>query len=460
VKWTESNNIKTTDISSVKFVNAGAKDWRLQTVSTAKDAGKDMRSYGVTKDLDETARPQGGALDIGAYELKTTGTTNKAPVANAGADKTVTLPATTTSITGSGADSDGTIASYAWAKVAGGTVTLANATSATLNLSALVAGSYTFRLTVKDNAGASATDDVIVTVKAAGTTANRAPVANAGADKTITLPANALNIAGGATDSDGIVMYWEWTRVSGGTATLTDAGKSTLKLSGLTAGTYIFRLKVTDNLGAVATDDVTVTVKAAAAPAVNAIPTVSAGADKTIKLPTNALNIAGSATDSDGTVMYWEWTKVSGGAATLADAGKSTLKLTGLAAGTYVFRLKVTDNLGAWKADDVTVTVNAAGTTARAATADNYEAASDSTDIADEAYAPQTSEDDFVIMDKHFPGGHQYAIVVFDANGTRVYAGEWSADRFSEIFTPGQLYIYHVIQDGVKIDMGKVAVGR
>ena len=462
VKWTESNNIKTTDISSVKFVNSAAKDWHLQTASTAKDAGKDMRSYGVTKDLDDTARPQGAALDLGAYEVKASGS-NAAPVAKAGADKTITLPTSTTTLTGSGTDADGTVASYAWAKVAGGTVTLANATSATLNLSALLAGTYTFRLTVKDNAGASATDDVIVTVKAAGATANKAPVANAGADKTITLPTNALNIAGGATDSDGIVMYWEWTKVSGGAATLTDVGKSTLKLSGLVAGTYVFRLKVTDNLGAVATDDVTVTVKAAAAaapPAGNAIPTVGAGVDKTIKLPTNSLNIAGSATDSDGTILYWEWTKVSGGAATLADAGKSTLKLTGLAAGTYVFRLKVTDNLGAWKSDDVTVTVNAAGTTARAATADNYEAAADSTDIADESYAPQTSEDEFVIMDKHFPGGHRYAIVVFDANGTRVYAGEWSADRFSEIFKPGQMYIYHVIQDGMKIDMGKVAVGR
>jgi hypothetical protein len=172
------------------------------------------------------------------------------------------------------------------------------------------------------------------------------------------------------------------------------------------------------------------------------------------------VNIAGSATDSDGTVMYWEWTKVSGGAATLTDAGKPTLRLTGLAAGTYVFRLKVTDNKGAWKADDVTVTVKAAGTTARAATSEYDEApAADSTDT-NVSYAPQSTEGEFVIMDKHFPAGHQYAIIVFDANGTRVYAGEWSADRFSEIFEAGKMYVYHVIQDGVKIDTGKVIAGR
>jgi hypothetical protein len=464
VKWTESNNIKTTDLSSVKFVNTAAKDWHLQTVSTAKDAGKDMRSYGVTKDLDDLARPQGAALDIGAFEIKATGTANQAPVANAGADKTVTLPATTITLTGSGTDADGTIASYTWTKISGGAATLANATTASLSLSALVAGSYTFRLTVKDNAGASATDDVVVTVNIATTTGNKPPVANAGADQTITLPTNTLNIAGSATDSDGIVMYWEWTKVSGGAATLTDVGKSTVKLSALAAGTYVFRLKVTDNLGAVATDDVTVTVKAAAsAPATNAIPTVNAGADQTIALPTTTLNITGSASDSDGTVMYWEWTKVSGGTATLTDAGKATLKLSALTAGTYVFRLKVTDNLGAWKADDMTVTVKAAtSATARVAATAEYTPAAETgaADSTDVSYAQQTSEEEFVIMDKHFPAGHQYAIVVFDTDGTRVYAGAWSADRFNEIFQPGKMYIYHVIQDGVRIDIGRVVNGK
>ena len=40
-------------------------------------------------------------------------TVNQAPVANAGADKLVNLPTNTVTITGSGTDADGTIATYA-----------------------------------------------------------------------------------------------------------------------------------------------------------------------------------------------------------------------------------------------------------------------------------------------------------------------------------------------------------
>jgi hypothetical protein len=81
---------------------------------------------------------------------------------NAGADKTITTSSIT--ITGTASDADGSIASYAWTKQSGPSATLSGANTAKLTASALVAGSYTFRLTVKDNAGASAYDDVVITV--------------------------------------------------------------------------------------------------------------------------------------------------------------------------------------------------------------------------------------------------------------------------------------------------------
>ncbi|MEO6546442.1 MAG: hypothetical protein ABIN94_00520, partial [Ferruginibacter sp.] len=55
---------------------------------------------------------------------------NKAPSANAGVDKAIVLPTTTTSLAGTGTDLDGTISSYAWLKISGpvsGTITTANA---------------------------------------------------------------------------------------------------------------------------------------------------------------------------------------------------------------------------------------------------------------------------------------------------------------------------------------------
>jgi endoglucanase len=79
------------------------------------------------------------------------------------------LPTSTVSLTGSGSDADGTISSYAWTQVSGpNTATIATPSAATTNVSGLVQGNYVFRLTVTDNSGSTGTDDVTVTVQAAG----------------------------------------------------------------------------------------------------------------------------------------------------------------------------------------------------------------------------------------------------------------------------------------------------
>lgn len=92
-------------------------------------------------------------------------TKNVRPVANAGLDKTITLPTNSTTLNGSGSDGDGTIASYTWTKVSGPSVTISGSGSANLSLTNLVAGTYVFRLVVTDNFGeASLPDDMTVTV--------------------------------------------------------------------------------------------------------------------------------------------------------------------------------------------------------------------------------------------------------------------------------------------------------
>lgn len=89
----------------------------------------------------------------------------------------------------------------------------------------------------------------------------------------------------------------------------------------------------------------------------NRPPTVSAGVNQTIRLPTTSLTLYGSATDPDGLLASFQWTKVSGGAATLTGASTATLVASGLSIGTYVFRLTVVDNGGARVSADATVTV-------------------------------------------------------------------------------------------------------
>lgn len=89
---------------------------------------------------------------------------NSTPTANAGTDKTITLPYSAVYLYGTGNDTDGSIASYSWSKVSGPYCVIRNATSRNPVITNLHSGSYTFRLTVTDDQGATGTDDIVVTV--------------------------------------------------------------------------------------------------------------------------------------------------------------------------------------------------------------------------------------------------------------------------------------------------------
>ncbi|MCC9135062.1 PA14 domain-containing protein [Pontibacter silvestris] len=92
---------------------------------------------------------------------------NAAPTVSAGTDIAIQLPTNTAKLQGSAKDSDGSIASYSWSKVSGPTANLSGDNSAVLTASSLVEGEYVFKLTVKDNTGATASDEVALTVAAA-----------------------------------------------------------------------------------------------------------------------------------------------------------------------------------------------------------------------------------------------------------------------------------------------------
>lgn len=95
--------------------------------------------------------------------------------------------------------------------------------------------------------------------------------------------------------------------------------------------------------------------------AVNLPPVVDAGTDQTITLPTDSVILSGNATDPDGTVATYEWTKISGPSSfTIVSPSSSATTITGLLAGVYVFRLSVKDNDSLSAYDEVQITVNAA----------------------------------------------------------------------------------------------------
>ncbi|HEU4687167.1 MAG TPA: PKD domain-containing protein, partial [Vicinamibacterales bacterium] len=91
---------------------------------------------------------------------------NAPPIANAGADQSVKTGASVT-LSGSGSDPNGTIASYAWTQTSGTPVTLTGANTATPTFTAPAsAATLAFQLTVTDNQGATHLDAVAIAVKA------------------------------------------------------------------------------------------------------------------------------------------------------------------------------------------------------------------------------------------------------------------------------------------------------
>lgn len=252
---------------------------------------------------------------------------------------------------------------YAWTQVTGpSTSAITSASGATTSVTGLVQGVYTYQLTVTNSGGVSATATVTVTVDAAVTQPGGPgtpvpPVAIAGPNFTVNMPASAVSLNGSASyDSIGTIVSYDWVQVSGiGGVTIVNSNTATPNIDGLTPGIYIFQLTVTNNAGESSTAEVTVTVAVQAGSGLIA----NAGQDTVIALPasTSVLNGAGS-TDQSGTIESYQWTQVSGPSASqMASASMPVCPISGLQAGTYVFVLTVEDNQGNTASDSVTVSV-------------------------------------------------------------------------------------------------------
>src|SRR6185437_8887515 len=265
------------------------------------------------------------------------------PVAGAGSNQTITLPTNSVTLAGSGSETGGTIASFKWIQLSGpSTATLGSATAATTTAGSLAQGTYTFQLTVTDLLGVTASATVTVTVNPAAVVPG-APSASAGSNQTITLPTNSINLAGSGSETNGTIVSYAWTQVSGpSTATIATATQAATKVTGLAQGAYTFQLTVTDNSGKTASATVTITVNAAAV--VPGPPAAVAGSNQTITLPTNSTTLAGSGFETNGTIVSYHWGQLAGpSTATFGNASLASTTVGGLVQGTYTFQITVTD---------------------------------------------------------------------------------------------------------------------
>jgi hypothetical protein len=191
---------------------------------------------------------------------------------------------------------------------------------------------------------------------------NLAPTANAGADQT----ANegwTVYLSGSGTDADGFIVSFSWQQDSGTGVTITDADMefaSFVTPSVDATEELIFRFVVTDDDGAIGSDTMKVTVNDDPTPPANQPPTADAGANQIVDEGTT-VNLIGLGTDSDGTIISYNWQQDSGSSVTILDADTANASFTApevTASEDLVFLLTVTDDDGATGSDLVTITVN------------------------------------------------------------------------------------------------------
>ncbi len=265
---------------------------------------------------------------------------NIVPVAYTGGNQTIQVNKSI-AITGSGTDSDGDIVSYAWEKN-----NAVVATTATFVYTPNTVGTESLKLTVTDNDGATASDTMFLVVTAVSTIPNKNPIANAGSNKTVEAGV-AIEIIGGATDSDGIVSAYQW--AIGDTIL---ASTASFIYTPSEVGTEKLTLTVIDNDGGNASDSIDVVVTEATITP-NKIPTANAGANKITQVNTS-ISIIGSGADSDGTIASYEW---SNGLNVLSTS--AVFSYTPTEIGTETLTLTVTDNDGDGAIDTMDLEVNA-----------------------------------------------------------------------------------------------------
>ena len=340
---------------------SGPTQLNLSTTSLPQIKAKSLVTGDYVFELKVTDDKGLTAKDTVQVTVVSTTPSNRPPVARAGNDTIIILPTNTVSLNGgASSDPDNNITSYAWRKIAGpASFNIINPSAVQTQVADLVVGVYLYELKVTD-AGSLFSNDTIQVIVVSSTQNNSPPVARAGNDTTIILPTNTVSLNGGASsDPDNNITSYAWRKIAGPTSfNIINANAVQTQVANLVVGVYQFELKVTDAGSLFSNDTIQVTV-VSSTPA-NRPPVARAGNDMNIILPINTVNLDGSAsTDPDNNITSYTWTKVAGPATfNIIDANDVQTQVTSLAAGVYQFELKVTDALGLFSRDTVSVSVN------------------------------------------------------------------------------------------------------
>jgi hypothetical protein len=248
-------------------------------------------------------------------------------------------------------DPDGGTLTFKWTligKPVGSAATLTNSSYPNPKFIADLAGNYVLSLVVNDGKKDSAVASVSVTA----TTANAAPVANAGSNQSVTIGSTVTLDGTASSDANNDSLTYKWTlqsKPSNSSATLSSltSAKPTFKAD--LAGTYVATLIVND--GKANSDVAVVSVLASVA---NSLPVAKAGATQNVVVGTSVTLDGTASTDANGDSLTYKWSllyKPTGSLASLASATNSKPTFTADTVGTFVVSLVVNDG----KADSAEV---------------------------------------------------------------------------------------------------------
>jgi PKD repeat protein len=214
---------------------------------------------------------------------------NEAPTSKPGGPYAVVL-GQALQLNGTGSfDPDGPITAYAWNFGDGTTGTGATPTHTYAAL-----GTYTVTLTVTDNRGVNVSASTTATVRSS----NQPPVSRPGGPYT-GAPNQLIQLNGaGSSDADGTISAYQWYFGDGGTGT-----GATPTHRYVNTGTYRVFLNVTDNDGATASANTTVTITTTGNQAPTARPGGPYGGT-----PGQVISFNGStSSDPDGNISSYAW---------------------------------------------------------------------------------------------------------------------------------------------------------
>lgn len=268
------------------------------------------------------------------------------PTADAGPDQTV-ANGTTVLFSGSGVDGDDydTALDFEWTFIYDGALETMTGESPSFLFE--IVGGYVVTLTVTDDAGNFAEDEMTVTVEDVVD-----PVADAGPDQTVDEGDTVTFDGSDSYDADTSIIVYEWDfTYDGAEETLTgDAPSFVFDI----AGPYVVTLTVTDEGGNTATDTVTITVNEVVV--VNEPPVADAGADQPDVITGDTVTFDGSDSSDDVLVTNYTWAfTYDGDAVELWGVGPTFVFDI---ADAYVVTLTVSDAEGETATDTVTITVS------------------------------------------------------------------------------------------------------